>query len=80
MIGLPTILSLAIKYANTLGRIHLAERLTELEPEFKEQQAEKKKYVENESAHNVFMNTPTSTHLLNASSTTITTPKTLPVS
>lgn len=79
MIALPTILSLAIKYANTLGRIHLAERLTELEPEIKAQKENQKIYDEPENANAVSMSTPSSAHLLNVNSSN-TTPRTLPVS
>lgn len=37
MIASPELLTLAIKYAHQLGRIHLAEKLSELMPQFEEQ-------------------------------------------
>lgn len=37
MIASPNILSLAIKYANKLGRIHLSAKLSDLMPQFEEQ-------------------------------------------
>lgn len=52
MVGMPAILSLAIKYANNLGRIHLVERLSELEPQFEQQIDERKKFEKNERESN----------------------------
>lgn len=37
MIASPQLLPLAIKYAQQLGRIHMAEKLSELMPQFEEQ-------------------------------------------
>lgn len=36
MIASPALLPLAIKYASKLGRIHLAEKLSEMQPVFEE--------------------------------------------
>lgn len=64
MLAMPSILPLAIKYATNLGRIHLAEKLGELEPQFKQQEIERKKLDEDEAANNIIMSTPTSIHNL----------------
>lgn len=75
---MPAILSLAIKYANSLGRIHLVERLSELEPQFNKQEDERKKHDEND--HDNISNN-TSIRLINAKQNKETTlSKTLPVS
>lgn len=37
MIAMPQLLPLAIKYAGNLGRLHLAEKLGELQPHLNEQ-------------------------------------------
>lgn len=63
MVGMPSILSMAIKYANNLGRIHLVERLSELEPQFKEQGDEREK--NNEIVHENVSNN-ISNQLINA--------------
>lgn len=77
---MPTILSLAIKYANTLGRIHLAERLSELEPRLKEQEEEQKKYDGKEHANDLVLSTPTASSLIGTKQTLNTTPIAIPVS
>lgn len=46
MIGNPTILELAIKYAVKLGRIHFADRLGELMPTLEEKESQKLKEME----------------------------------
>lgn len=80
MIGVPTILSLAIKYANTLGRIHLVERLSELEPRLKEQEEKQKEYDRNENANDLVLNTSNVSSLLGAKQTPNSTPIAAPVS
>lgn len=56
---MPTLLPLVIKYATKLGRIHLAEKLGELLPQFEEQEREREKYDENEAANELLLSTPT---------------------
>lgn len=59
MIAMPMLLPLVIKYATKLGRIHLAEKLGELLPQFEEQEREREKYDENEAANELLLGTPT---------------------
>lgn len=58
MIASPSLLPLAIKYASRLGRIHLAEKLGELLPQFEEQAKERELYDENEAANDLLLSTP----------------------
>lgn len=60
MIALPSLLPLATKYASKLGRIHLAEKLSELLPQFEEQQKERELYDETEVAGDMLLSTPVS--------------------
>lgn len=60
MIALPSLMPLVIKYASKLGRIHLAEKLGELLPQFEEKEKEREKYDENEAASELLLSTPTS--------------------
>lgn len=55
MIAMPQLLPLAIKYAGNLGRIHLAEKLTELQPRINDQEKEKVCYEENEEATEILL-------------------------
>lgn len=48
MIGSPALIPLAAKYANKLGRIHLAEKLSDMMPRVLEMEREKAKEVEME--------------------------------
>lgn len=79
MIALPTLLPLAIKYASKLGRIHLAEKLGELMPQFEENEKEREKYDENEAASELLLSTPTS-NLIRANQDKQSTPSFVPVS
>lgn len=58
MIASPTLLPLAIKYASKLGRMHLAERLVELLPQFEEKARECELYDENEAASELLLSVP----------------------
>lgn len=73
MIALPSLLPLAVKYATKLGRIHLAEKLGELVPQFEEQEKERERYDENEAASELLLSTPT-TNLIRANQEKRTTP------
>lgn len=79
MIALPTILPLAIKYASKLGRIHLAEKLGELMPQFEEREREREKYDENEAASELLLSTPTAQNLIRSNQSRNTTPSVVPV-
>lgn len=80
MTALPSLLTLAIKYASKLGRIHLAEKLGELLPQFEEQEREREKYDENEAASELLLSTPTSAQSMIRSNQEKTTPSVIPVS
>lgn len=79
MIALPSILTLATKYASKLGRIHLAEKLGELLPQFEEQEREREKYDENEAASDLLLSTPTAQNLIRANQGKNSTPSVVPV-
>lgn len=80
MLALPSLLPLAIKYANKLGRIHLAERLSELLPQFEEKEKESTKYDENEAARDLLLSTPTSSsNLIRSNQEKNSTPSIVPV-
>lgn len=80
MIALPSLLPLVIKYASKLGRIHLAEKLGELLPQFEEQEKEREKYDENEAASELLLSTPTSAqNLIRANQGKNSTPSIVPV-
>lgn len=64
MMALPNLLPLAIKYASKLGRIHLAEKLSELTPQFEQEEKERNQYDEHESASNLLFSTPVASPLL----------------
>lgn len=81
MIALPALLPLVIKYATKLGRIHLAEKLGELLPQFEEQEKEREKYDENEAANELLLSTPTlNGNLIHANLEKNSTPSIVPVS
>lgn len=79
MIALPSILTLATKYASKLGRIHLAEKLGELLPQFEEQEKEREKYDENQAANDLLLSTPTAQNLIRANQGKNSTPSVVPV-
>lgn len=80
MIAMPTLLPLVIKYAAKLGRIHLAEKLGELLPQFDEQEKEREKYDENEAANELLLSTPTvNGNLIRSNSEKNSTPSIVPV-
>lgn len=79
MTALPSLLTLAIKYASKLGRIHLAEKLGELLPQFEEQEKERAKYDETEAANELLLSTPINAHNLIRSNQEKTTPSIVPV-
>lgn len=64
ILALPNLLPLAIKYASKLGRIHLAEKLRELLPQFEQEEKERNQYDEHESASNLLLNTPVASPLI----------------
>lgn len=70
---------LVIKYASKLGRIHLAEKLGELLPQFEEQEKERQKYDENEAATELLLNTPPAQNLIRSNQSRNSTPTALPV-
>lgn len=78
MIAMPSLLTLVIKYATKLGRIHLAEKLGELLPQFEEQAKEREKYDENEAANELLLSTPT-TNLIRSNLDNNSTPSIIPV-
>lgn len=81
MLALPSLLPLAIKYASKLGRIHLAEKLSELSPQFDEKAQESEKYDENEAARDLLLSTPTSSsNLIRSNQEKNSTPSVVPVS
>lgn len=81
MLALPSLLPLAIKYASKLGRIHLAEKLSELLPQFEEKEKESEKYDENEAARDLLLSTPTSSSsLIRSNQEKNSTPSVVPVS
>lgn len=79
MTALPSLLSLAIKYASKLGRIHLAEKLGDLLPQFEEQEKEREKYDENDAASELLLSTPTNAQNLIRSNQGKSTPSIVPV-
>lgn len=80
MMAMPTLLPLVIKYATKLGRIHLAEKLGELLPQFEEQEKEREKYDENEMANELLLSTPTlNGNLIQANLDKNSTPSIVPV-
>lgn len=79
MIALPSLLTLATKYASKLGRIHLAEKLGELLPQFEEQEREREKYDENEAASELLLSTPTAQNLIRSNQEKNSTPSVVPV-
>lgn len=58
MIASPSLLPLAIKYASKLGRMHLAEKLGELLPQFEEKERERELYDETEAASDLLLSVP----------------------
>lgn len=80
MLALPSLLPLAIKYASKLGRIHLAEKLSELSPQFEEKEKESEKYDENEAARDLLLSTPTTSgNLIRSNQEKNSTPSVVPV-
>lgn len=79
MIALPSLLTLATKYASKLGRIHLAEKLGELLPQFEEQEKEREKYDENEAASELLLSTPTAQNLIRSNQEKNSTTSVVPV-
>lgn len=80
IIAMPALLPLVIKYATKLGRIHLAEKLGELLPQFEEQEKEREKYDENEAANELLLSTPTlNGNLIHANLEKNSTPSIVPV-
>lgn len=80
MLALPSLLPLVIKYASKLGRIHLAEKLGELLPQFEEQEREREKYDENEAASELLLSTPTmAQNLIRSNQGKNSTPSVVPV-
>lgn len=80
MIALPSLLPLAIKYASKLGRMHLAEKLSELQPYLEEQEKEREKQIQ-DSEIELFQSSPMSLSLLMASQRDRpSTPEIIPVS
>lgn len=77
MIAMPSLLELVIKYATKLGRIHLAEKLGELLPQFEEHEKNREKYEENEAANELLLSTPIVGSTLNRSNNS--TPTIVPV-
>lgn len=58
MLASPSLLPLAIKYASKLGRMHLAEKLGELLPQFEEKEKERELYDETETACDLLLSVP----------------------
>lgn len=79
MLALPSLIPLVMKYATKLGRIHLADKLGELIPQFEENEREREKYDENEAANDLLMSTSTS-NIIRANQQKTTTPSIIPVS
>lgn len=79
MLALPSLLPLAIKYASKLGRIHLAEKLGELLPQFEEKEKENEKYDENEAARELLLSTPVANNLIRSNLDKYSTPPVVPV-
>lgn len=79
MTALPSLLTLAIKYASKLGRIHLADKLGDLLPQFEEQEKEREKYDETEAASELLLSTPINANSLIRSNQEKTTPSIVPV-
>lgn len=64
ILATPNLIALAIKYASKLGRIHLAEKLNELLPQFEKEEKERNQYDEHESASDLLLNTPVASTLI----------------
>lgn len=80
MIASPVILPLAIKYASKLGRIHLAEKLNELLPQFDEQEKARNQYDETDAASDLLLSTPiASQNLITANKDKYASPSITPV-
>lgn len=75
----PHLLPLAIKYASKLGRIHLAEKLGELLPQFKEQEKERDRYEEGEQATDMLLDSPATENLIQAQKDKYASPSVIPV-
>lgn len=58
MIASPKLLPMAVKYASKLGRMHLAEKLGELLPQFEEKAKERELYDETEVASDLLLSIP----------------------
>lgn len=84
MIASPQLLPLSIKYAQKLSRIHLAEKLNELLPQFEQQEREKEKHFSNVAleAVQLLQNSPMGATMLLGpkSKASTTTPLVTPVS